>query len=112
MLLQKSAFILGLIMQKFGKSNAIVGIAGIYVAVSLISATAMAASHIDTHGLRGQNPGIDPFITGANNGSLKLKSLAPDSIDKGHCPLCYHRELLKKNKNFLPKELEQPYPGG
>lgn len=102
-------------MQKIGKSEIIgglVGIAGIYVVVSLVSTAAMAASHIDTHGLRGQNPGVDTFITGANNGSLKLKNLAPGSIDKGDCPLCYHRELLKKNKNSHPKGNQQPYPGG
>ncbi len=85
------------------------------LAIALVCATgAMASSHTSaisiSEKLRLQNPGIDPIITGTNNGSLKLENLPAATIDKGDCPLCYHRELMKKNLGNGPAGNSQPFP--
>ncbi len=82
------------------------------LAIGMVFTTMVSAnSHTSGDNLRVQKMRIDAFITGANKGTSKLEHIPASSIGNGDCPLCYHRELMKKNKAHGLNKDAQPFPG-
>jgi glucose uptake protein GlcU len=77
----------------------------------VFSTMVFANSHTNSDNLRLQKMRIDAFITGANKGTSKLEHLPASAIGNNDCALCYHRELMKKNKTRGIDKNAQPFPG-
>ena len=82
----------------------------ILLTTAFASSNILASNHLNHNKMRSGQPGIDPIITGANEGSLKLDNLPAGSLDRGDCPLCFHRDLLKKRSSDNTGEAMQPFP--
>ena len=81
-------------------------------AVAVLGITAaLASDYGDKKKTAANAPELDMVITGSNKGSHQRDDLSATSINKGDCPLCYHRELLKKSKDGELGENSQLFPG-
>ena len=67
------------------------------LAISFALATSAIASDIfNDDVLSTQNPKLDRMITGANHNPVRAADLPPGEPSNLECPLCFHRDLLKK----------------
>ena len=73
--------------------------------------SANSTNHLEGQSFELENLKIDPIITGANDGSQNVSRL-PVNFDKyNECPLCFHRELIKKQEEESNLDAEmQPFP--
>jgi hypothetical protein len=76
---------------------------------------AIASGHRYNETLLTSAPTVDWLITGANKGSPNSRKLPPGAsekgaFNKGACPLCFHRELIRKQLENTNDEAVQPFP--
>ena len=91
------------------KSLKIIVVAPIAITALGYSTLALASSHTGQTQLRKVEVAIDAIVTGANKSTTDYGIQLPATSTNSNCPLCYHRELMKKQQILDSDEL-QPFP--
>ena len=91
------------------KSMKIIVVAPFAMMILGFSTLVLASSHTEQTQLRKVEVAIDAIVTGANKSSTDSGIQLPATSISDDCPLCYHRELMKKQQVLDSDEL-QPFP--
>ncbi len=91
------------------KSLKIIVVAPFGMMVLGYSTLALASSHTGQTQLRKVEVAIDAIVTGANKSTTDSGIQLPATSTNSDCPLCYHRDMMKKHQVNDSDEL-QPFP--